>query len=221
MLGRHDLYVCLNNTDGLPAVYNRFLNEDYASFTPCGGFEPSHETNDIVVFLHDDVELIGANAEHELNRFADEGFAIMGLVGARHITVKEPALWHFMSKPETQSGVSVFHNAVHPANRPPYPDPEQPRPSHFGPLSEVIVLDGVFMAVVKDLVDKANWRFDEDYDFHLYDMASCLRANLAGLRMRTVFIPVVHWSPGIGNVNDPVFVKNQKTFIDSFQHRPH
>lgn len=221
VLGRHDFYVCLNNSDGLPKVYNRFLDEDFATFTPCGEFQPTHAPDDIVVFVHDDVELLGLNAEHELNRFADDGFAIMGLVGSRHITVREPALWHTMSPEEAYSGVSVFHNTVHPPNRPPYPDPEQPRPVNFGPLSEVIILDGVFMAVVKDLADKVGWRFDEDYDFHHYDLASCLKANLAGLRLRTVFIPIVHYSPGIGDLSDPVFVKNQKTFIASFQNRPH
>ncbi len=217
--GQHDLYACLNNRDGLPLVYNRFLNEDIDSFTQVGEFKPTHAPDDIVVFLHDDVELIAANAEQELNKWADEGFAIMGLVGSRHITVKEPTLWNTMSPPGAPSGVSVFHNAVHPPSGAPYPDPDQPRPANFGPLGEVIILDGVFMAVVKDLVDKASWRFDEAYDFHLYDLASCLNAHKAGLRLRTVFVPIVHYSPGIGDLSDPVFRKNQQTFLDAYQNR--
>jgi len=219
--GRHELYACLNNKDGLPHVYNRFLNEDFNSFTACGEFKQTHAPDDIIVCLHDDVEVVASNVDEELNRWAQEGFAILGVVGSRHVTVKEPALWHMMSPPGAPSGVSLFHNAVHPPDRPPYPDPDQPRPFNFGPLGEVIMLDGVFMAVVKDLVDKANWRFDEDYDFHLYDIASCLKANMAGLRLRTVFVPIVHYSPGIGDLADPVFQRNQRTFLANFQNRPH
>ena len=80
----------------------------------------------------------------------------------------------------------------------------------------MVVLDGLFLAVVSDVVRAAGWKFDEDYDFHHYDLASCLRAREMGLKLRTVMIPVVHWSIGLKDPNDPVFLRNQAVFLKNF-----
>lgn len=82
-----------------------------------------------------------------------------------------------------------------------------------------MILDGLFLAVALDRVLEAGWEFDEQYDFHHYDLASCLNAFELGLRLRTVFMPIVHWSVGNQDPADPVFVRNQKTFLKNFRHR--
>lgn len=219
---RYDLAVRLNNSEGLSKTYNRYLNGEPGVFSRYGPWQTPPAANDIVVFLHDDVEMLGNNVETELNRWADEGFAILGLAGASEISeIKSPALWHLIAKPGTLSGVSVFHNSYSDhQGRNTYNNPDQPIPAKFGDLKEVLILDGLFLAVVRELTDPVGWRFDEDYDFHFYDIASSIKACSLGLRLRTVFIPVVHWSIGLTDPNDSVFRRNEAKFLAKFRWPP-
>lgn len=213
----HPVYAALNNREGLPKVYNRFLKGEWDSFASLGPPFEKGLDGSIVVFLHDDLEMLGANIESELNRWADEGFALMGLAGAARIRTSSPAIWMEMADRTTLSGVSIYHNArMNPQTGQMQNFPEQPFIGAYGPLQEVVVLDGLFLAVVVSAVQNANWTFDEDFDFHHYDLAACLRAREAGLRLRTVFVPVVHWSPGIKNLNDPVFKRNEARFLSRY-----
>ena len=215
---RHPIYAKLNNSEGLPLVYNRFLRGETAAFTSFFERRPLDDPRGIVVFVHDDLEVLGANIEFELNRWAEDGFAIMGLAGARSLEVKAPAIWTEMATPGSASGISVYHNTRPDTKTGAYERwPDQPFIGAYGLLGEVAVLDGMFLAVVKDAASAAGWEFDEAYDFHHYDLASCLRARQAGLKLRTVFLPCVHWSGGLTNMADPIFIRNQKTFLKEFR----
>jgi len=213
---RYPLHVKLHNTEGLSRVYNRFLDRDLASFEYLGPESRRGATDGILIFVHDDVAVIGNNVSQELNRWADEGFAIMGLAGGAHFKVKSPALWHLMTFRGNHSCICVFHNVhVDAITNQRVSMPDLPFPTVTGPLQEVVVLDGLFLAVVREKVDAANWRFDEDFQFHHYDVASCISAHEAGLRMRTVFIPVVHSSPGLIEADD-AFRKSEAVFLKKF-----
>src|SRR4051812_2607635 len=91
LAGRYSLYAATDNTEGLSVVYNRFLNGEYSTFQAFGPEQGEHGRDDIVVFLHDDVEMLGGNVEVQLNRWCDRGFSIMGLAGASRLTVRKPA----------------------------------------------------------------------------------------------------------------------------------
>jgi hypothetical protein len=219
---RYDLAVRLKNSEGLSKTYNRYLNGELGAFAKFGPWETQPSANDIVVFLHDDVEMLGNNVETELNRWADEGFAILGLAGASELSeIKAPAVWQKIAKPGAFSGVSIFHNSYRDKDgTKQYNNPDQPFPAKFGDLKEVLLLDGLFLAVVRERTDPVGWRFDEDFDFHFYDLASTIKACSLGLRLRTVFIPVVHWSIGLSDPNDPVFRKNEAKFLAKFHWPP-
>ena len=59
-----------------------------------------------------------------------------------------------------------------------------------------MTLDGLFLSVkVKDLVEKEVF-FDEDFDFHFYDIAFCLRANEKQVKAGTMQIHVIHHGLG-------------------------
>ena len=166
-----------------------------------------------MVFIHDDVEMLGNNVEEELNRAIESGYALMGLAGGRRPVLGSPALWNTMTRDSDRSGTSVFHNMHKLPNGGLHRATEYPISARFGPLREVDLLDGLFLAVAIDEVQKTGLRFDEAFKFHHYDLSFCLRAKAAGLRMRTVFVPVVHWSPGLTNWEDPDFVESERIFL--------
>jgi hypothetical protein len=168
--------------------------------------------------VHDDVEVVCANVDAVLNEGVDEGFAILGLAGATKAKVRIPATWDHMMEPGFGSGCSIFRNAVRDKNGQQVQNPSQPYPTPFGPLGEVVFLDGLLIAVALDQAKGVRWQFDEDYDFQHYDVASCIRARDAGLRIRTVFIPVVHWSLGLVSFDDR-FLASQTKFVRSFAGR--
>ena len=85
--GRFPLYVCLENTQGLPLRYNQFLTGAWEAFTLVGEFDRESAPDDILVFLHDDVEIVSNNVEPELNRWAERGYAILGLAGAARVRI--------------------------------------------------------------------------------------------------------------------------------------
>lgn len=214
--GRYDLYARLDNSDGLSKVYNLFLDGRYDAFTHEGPRPGEHDESDIVVFIHDDVQMLGNNVESELNKWADRGYSVMGLAGGKAPILARPALWHLMTPPNQRSGTSVFQYH-HPS-----PDGgvveqrEFPFSVRFGPLRDVDVLDGLFLAVVADRVRDAGIRFDEEFDFHHYDLSFCLRARRAGLQLRTLFVPVIHGSVGLFDLKDPAFVASEARFLAKY-----
>jgi len=215
---REDLYVACQNREGLSKLYNRFLDGDTAAFTFVGPPQGIRAADDIIVFLHDDVEVVGGNYVAELNHWVDEGFSILGLAGAMRAQVRSPAFWHLMGGRNDMSGVSVYTNNQIDPNGKTVNVPDKPFPIMFGHLGEVVLLDGLFMAIALDRADAAGWRFDEAFDFHHYDIASCIRARDLGLRLRTVFVPVVHWDTGL-NRTDPAWAASNDRFVAKYGER--
>lgn len=215
--GKFDLYARLDNREGLSEVYNRFLNGDFEAFSFFGESKGVLGPADIIVFVHDDVEIVGGNVAEELTKWAEKGFSMMGLAGAAHVTVGEPALWNRMAPPQFHSGTAIFHisHRISPTERRMIPD--FPYAATFGALREVDVLDGVFLAITLEAVQKTGFRFDEDFTFHHYDLAACLTARKAGLLLRTVFIPVIHMSPGINKfMEDKAWLESQAKFLEKY-----
>lgn len=218
---RHDLYVRLNNRDGLPKVYNRFLNGDYGGFTYVGENPSPPAAEDILVFLHDDVQIMSTEVEAALNRGAARGWTIMGLAGAASAKIEAPTKWHKMAPMEHWRGGCVFHAQFLDKKGQPVMRPDSPKLSFPGPTGEVVVLDGLLLAVVADRAREAGWSFDERFDFHHYDAASCLGARQKGLKLGTIFLPVVHYSMGLKDPDDPAWHRNQKVFLKAFADQPY
>lgn len=185
-----------NNKQGLPKCYNKFLTKKIA------------EKHDIIVFCHDDLYIDDLKLRGKLYKslYADK-YDIVGLAGASTCKIEhgKPTLWHLMSERETWSG-TVFH--------PRGVDTNQVMSTTFGPTpSRCLVLDGVFLAVNIHRVREKKWKFNDTFDFHHYDIASCIDANTKQLKLGTCMIHAIHDSPGLHSIEDPDWLSSQDKFL--------
>ena len=168
-----------DNTKGLPEVYNKFItpeNKDY-----------------ILLFVHDDVDIIDLNLLKNLREGLTE-YDIIGLAGVNGpIQLKSPSGWHLMGQREQMSG-SVYHRDK---------NTNQIWSTSFGPMPKrVLLIDGLFMAINTEKILAAGVKFDEQFKFHHYDIDFCLSANKAGLKIGTWPIPVIHDGLGTSMLTD-------------------
>lgn len=138
-----------NNTTGLSKRYNEALKK----------FKHQY---DYIHFIHDDVYLYDDLGV--LTKILDTyNFAISGAAGAKSIKLVEPFMWHAMSNPHSAMGV-VEHGPV-----------LQSHISTFGvSFDKAVILDGLYLCVNTSKIN--NWCFNENFDFHFYDIASCIDA---------------------------------------------
>ena len=165
------LEVILQNKEGLPKVYNRFLTEEYRDYK--------------IIFVHDDVLIEDLFLEEKLD-IAFQKYDIVGLAGSKKCKISsEMVAWHLMCQREDMVGeVGHAKDKVY-------------WTSVFGPTdSRALILDGLFLAVnVSKLLD-TNTKFDENFDFHHYDITFCLKANANKLKMGVYPIRVSHFGLG-------------------------
>jgi hypothetical protein len=192
--GEYDLVT--NNTRGLPAVYNEALEVW------------KKQNARWLVFVHDDVYIDDAHVFTKLEEAHQQhGFNIIGLAGCKDPVIKSHNLWHVMAPRE-----KLFGYAAHPAGQ-----PGQIQVSSFGPSpSRVALIDGLFIAVHVPTVAKTNWKFNENYTFHHYDLASCIDANRQRLKIGVAPINVIHSSPGLMSVNDTIWSKSNDQFLKEY-----
>jgi GT2 family glycosyltransferase len=168
------LAIVENNQQGLPKVFNRFIDEGL------------REHN--LVFLHDDLWLDDMFISDRI-RAALSNFDVVGLAGNRHLLPDAPA-WHVKNDQmewdvEFLSGI-VSHG----------PNPVGP-PSVYGPTPAAVqLLDGVLIAARASALLDSGVRFDERFDFHFYDLDFSRQANVANLKVGTWPIAVTHTSGG-------------------------
>jgi len=162
-----------HNTVGLSKLYNQ------------------HMAPEAMVFMHDDIvvtnfwwrEVIEEGLKH---------FDIVGVVGNKRSFPGQRS-WYLSEDggygPDLHTGFSgAIGNGT---------DWCSCTKQYFGPCGEVKTLDGVFIAANgKTLIEKGVL-FDEDFDFHFYDMAFCARARAAGLTMGTIPLSLIHNSKGL------------------------
>lgn len=188
------LEIIEQNTRGLPEVYNEYISEKIA------------KKHDIVLFVHDDVYIDDLKLRGKLYNNIN-AFDIVGLAGCVKPKIKQPVLWHLMAERNNLRGC-----VAHPIN---ISDSEYAVVNTtFGYTpSRVAIIDGLFMAINLKTVLKSGWRFNENFHFHHYDIASCLDANKLKLKIGVAPIHVIHDSPGLLNTNDLSWSRSQQTFL--------
>lgn len=165
-----DFKLFTNNKKGLSTCYNEVLKD------------PEH-IDKIVLFVHDDVELLDIMLYEKL---MSSPYVITGLAGAKTFDKSSSSLaWHHASSEHV--GEVAHYSKEH----------NKQWTTVFGSTkSRALILDGLFLAVkVKDLQEKKIF-FDESFDFHFYDIAFCLRANKAKLTAGVIPLHVVHHGLG-------------------------
>ena len=141
-------------------------------------------TGEIVVFTHDDVEILASDFADRLVRRLGE-CDVLGIAGATRAT--GPA-WPF-------AGWPYLHGSVI------YPDGEGYRVTAYSrtvPIAhDIRVMDGVFLAMRRETALKIGWDAEACDGFHGYDVDFTLRAAQAGLRLAAASdLGVVHRSYG-------------------------
>ena len=188
-----DVVVRKQNKENIGKHYNRVIDMAVT------------DNYDWIILMHDDIQMDDYGFRDKLQEAFKE-YDIVGLAGAKQAEIKQPALWHLMSKQEDWSGA-----VAHPAND------KQIFMTNFGPTPQrCLVLDGLFLAIKVSSL-KPEVRFDEDIPAiaHHYDIDFCLQANKHKLKLTTWPIWVIHKSPGLSE-QDKTFSKSEKYFIDKW-----
>jgi hypothetical protein len=183
------------NTEGLSKRYNDFL-------------EKNKDNYEYIVFVHDDV-YVDDLAVCEKLETAHKDFDIVGLAGGINPKIQKPALWHLMCG-GFNSG-NLRGAVAHPAG------PKEIAMTSFGVTPcRVAVLDGLFLSVKTSSIKNTNWKFNENYTFHHYDIASSLDANVKKLKLGVAPIWVIHRSPGLLDINNKLFTDSEEKFIREY-----
>lgn len=166
-----DFYVFKENDKGLSLRYNEILkNPLYKEYT--------------VLFVHDDVVLEDIFLYEKL---ISSPYAITGLAGAKSFNKHADKLaWHLAAEKHAYVGEVAHCNTQ-----------GEVWTTQFGPTkSRALILDGLFLSCkVNELVDKELY-FDEDFDYHFYDIAFCLRANEKHITSGVLPIRAIHFGLG-------------------------
>lgn len=172
------------NSRGLPAVYNEILRR--------------HRGKDVnsILFVHDDVRIDDGLVKSKLYEgFKD--FDIIGLAGCSKFIISTAA-WGSRANSGFSGAVAHMHHG-------------RIGMTVFGVSPDkCAVIDGLFIAVNRKLIN-SGIEFDEDFDFHLYDLSFCVRAIRAGMKIGTYPIWVVHNS--IGDFQSEGWKVSAKRFV--------
>lgn len=180
-----------NNTESIAKVYNKAI--DFAI----------QEGVDCLVLCHDDV-IIESDLYEKIPRMCKK-YDMFGVAGTTQCKLEKPALWHIMGG---GFGSGNLHGAVAHGSQ------EQKSMTFFGPYPKrVVMIDGVFMTIKKEVFTKV--RFDEDCpaNFHFYDLDYSLQAHKAGFKVGVSDIIITHASPGLREFTEE-FNKGQEWFLD-------
>lgn len=177
----YPVHAYYENTKSLVDVYNDAIDKFAKKY-------------DILLFVHDDVFIDSVNFYNTICFYLNSGYSVVGLAGGSKLKVEKPCLWHLMSNRETLSGIVSHYHRL-----PTKKASQFYNPTIFGDTpKQVVLLDGLFLAVkTKDILNK-NIQFDSNIKgFHHYDLKFCLDCHLAGLKLITAPIHVIHESPGL------------------------
>jgi hypothetical protein len=165
-----DIHVFKDNQRGLSECYNDIIKD------------PSN-IDKTVLFVHDDVVLEDLFLYEKL---INSPYSITGLAGAKSFNKQADKLaWHLCAPKQDFVG-EVAHIKD-----------DNIWTTVFGQSkSRALIIDGLFISVkVKDLTEK-NLEFDNNFSFHFYDIAFCLRANEKKVTVGVLPIRAIHYGLG-------------------------
>lgn len=167
--------VAYENSRGLSQVFNEAI--------------AAAPDNALLVLIHDDVWLDENTFVQTIQRGLDQ-YDVIGIAGNARIQPGQPG-WCFVDLQFTWDDAKYLRGAV----------------SHgqhaFGPASsygdvsgECQLMDGVFLAAHKQTLLQSGVRFDQQFEFHFYDLDFCRTATRAGLKLGVWPVRMTHQSGG-------------------------
>jgi hypothetical protein len=163
-----------DGVSSLPEIYNEGLNE---------------ATNDIIVFMHDDLILETKNITPKVIKLFETNpdYGVIGLAGTDNLL---SGMW-WQDRTSMYGVVGHEHEGKRHVNH-------YSKESYSEKLKEVIVVDGLFMMVHRGRIKH---KFNEQFEgFHFYDLPICIENHLDGVKIGvTTKIMVTHKSIGMVN----------------------
>ena len=189
-----ELDIHYNNRSGLSSTYNKSID--------------SSTDFDFIVFVHDDIWL---NDMFFFSKVINSKLDVIGAVGGLFWGVpkdfpidEKPLIW---TTATCGRGASGFMN--HDLKNGYF------LPSSYGVApKETTTLDGSIIIFTRKAI-QAGLRWDEQFNFHFYDMDICFSAHRLGLKVGTANILLTHESVG-GSVVQPEFMASQRKFIEKW-----
>lgn len=202
-----NIYHKTNNSWGLSKFYNscvdKFNNVEYFVF--------SHDD----IYFKNDFKYICHEIEHRMSK----GFDVLGVAGTAEYNIQEKNLWHFSNK--SAHSFNIEQRVV-----PTYTNLTENICEYYKKAGEIkncrnvpsrcLILDGCLLVVHRRVFD-SGIRFDEQFDFHHYDMDFCLQCNQKGFKMSTCLLDVVHLSPGLFSLDDKKWNESNQKFIKKWK----
>ncbi len=150
------------------------------------------KAEDIVIFCHDDIEILTNTEDFNLfieNELDKEDTGFLGVAGTK--LLKQSAVWwEDVNKPPGPLNPltgSVFHGTKLSMSF-----------NYYGQFGEAVVLDGLFLCAKGKTLNTINLKkpsvFSGDWDF--YDIYYTTQTHLKGLKNKTIPIQIVHQSIG-------------------------
>lgn len=136
---------------------------------------------DVCVFTHTDVELWAGRKQWD-DMLEKAMLPDVGFVGVAGATGYVGGAWWAQQGAMRGAVAHTTHGETY--------------TSTFGPYGDVDVLDGVFMAAKRSVVE-AILPWPEDLGWHFYDIYATLKAKKLGLRNVVVPLPLLHGSVGL------------------------
>jgi len=163
-----------DGVSSLPEIYNEGLNE---------------ATNDIIVFMHDDLILETKNITPKIIKLFENNpeYGVIGLAGTDNLL---SGVW-WQDRTSMYGVVGHEHEGKRHVNH-------YSKESFSEKLKEVVVVDGLFMMVHRGRIKH---KFNEQFEgFHFYDLPICIENHLDGVKIGvTTKIMVTHKSIGMVN----------------------
>jgi hypothetical protein len=180
----------VSKLSSIPAKVMLMVNQDSIFSGYKKAFDKvSPKDNDIFILCHDDIELLDSPKDilNAISIVNAENYGFAGPAGTK--LLGEDAVW--WNQERWQKG--CHSGEVYHAN-----DNQQPYQTHYGPLSKVVALDGLFLvASAKTLrevkLEKPPY-LRGDWDF--YDIHYTVTSHKKGLNNVTIPIKIIHHSTG-------------------------
>jgi GT2 family glycosyltransferase len=175
-----DINFDLNNNTGLPKAYNEAIDKAL------------EENWDGLVLVHDDVWLEYDPIPKLIKLF--ETYDLIGVAGTSQINLQSPALWHIMGGGFNGGKLhgAVAHGTGNYKNM-----------TSFGPYPHrVVMLDGVFMAMNRKVMESVRFDTSNPAKAHFYDLDFSVNCHKIGHRVGVGGICITHESPGLQEFTD-------------------
>jgi hypothetical protein len=165
----------------------RFANDQSLACTYNAAIDQA-SPDTLIAFCHDDIWLGDRPLAPELNE-ALQSFDLVGVAGSSRLLPGQSS-WCCLPN-------SPIWDHDHLVGQIRHGDPHTSHRTVFGPTpASALLLDGVFLAARAGTLQRSGVRFDEQFDFHFYDLDFCRCASAAGLRLGVWPLALIHASGG-------------------------